>query len=209
MTRHAAGDAVGELIRPHRMTIFVTPAVRYQVWAACLLRQLAECVMVGSEGGGRGVPGSRAPANADALDLWHEIAHDTHSWAAGLSLPRRDPGDRHPIPWIGRLLRSVASSPAPDEVHVAVERKARDWTRRITVMVTGTPEQRGIRGACPECGHSMVIEDREGEGRVQVYAVVLAVRVVDERVLRWLACRACGWSMSLGEHAEGFGASLA
>lgn len=203
MTRHAAVDAVSELIRPHRMIVHVTPSVSYLVHAPCLLRQLAQCVAVGGEQGGRGVPGSRAPLNADALDLWYEVAMTVHGWAQELRLPSVAYDPAHPIPRAGRMLRAVASSTAPDEFLVGVEHRVRDWTRRITAMVTGTPEQRGIRGACPECGATMVAEDREGEGRVQVYAVVLVVRTVDERPLRWLACRACGWSLGLGEHAEG------
>lgn len=202
---HGASEAVSELLRPFREVIHVTPSVRYAVRAPCLLRQLAECLMVGSERGGRGVPGSRAPVNADVLDLWHGIAHDTHSWARALGYSdarRRDPRDAHPIPWIGRLLRNVtASAISSGEAAMAdrIERNALRWAADITTMVTGVTEARGVRAACPECGATVVIEEREGEGRTQVYAVVLVVRPVNGGPLRWLSCRACGWHMSLGE----------
>lgn len=205
---HGSTEAVSELLRPFKEVIEVTPLVRYTVRAPCLLRQLAQCLVMGSErAGGRAVAGSRATLNVDVLDLWHEIAHDTHSWARALGYSdarRRDPRDRHPIPWVGRLLRNVtAGALSKGETAMAdrIEAKALRWARDITVMVTGEAEARGVRAACPECAATTTIEERDGEGRVQVYAIVLVVRPVAGGPLRWLSCRACGWHMSLSDGA--------
>lgn len=209
MSRDAL-EAVQTLLRPHRATIEVTPTVRYTVRAPCLLRQLAQCVTLGAERGGRGVPGSRAPVNADVLDLWHEIAHNTHTWARAVGMSDAERRARvldHPIPWVGRLLRTAtatATARGEEAMTEAIGRSAREWARRITAMVTGTPEARGVRATCPDCGAAMVIDVREDDReRVQVYAVVLAVRDVAGRPMRWLSCRACGWTLSFGMDAEG------
>jgi hypothetical protein len=220
MTKHAALDAVNELVRPHTMRIQVTPTHHYTVHAPCLLRQLASCITLGAERGGRGIPGSRAPVNTDVLDLWHEIAHNTHAWALNIGgIQRRDPHDTHPIPWIGRLLRtttSTAISKGYTDIADRIDTNAHRWADQINTIVTGTPEIRGVRGAtCPECTQlrpypldligprtgpqptMWVVETRPGEGEVRVPAIVLAVRQVEGTTLRWLTCLACGWSVSL------------
>jgi hypothetical protein len=206
VTRHAATDAVSALLVMPRLVIEVTPAVRYTVRAPCLLRQLAHCVVGGMERGGRGVPGSRAPAAIEALDLWHEVAHDTHAWAAELKVVRRDPGDDHPIPWVGRLLRTVAAtaiSRGEEDMATTIARVATRWAGQITAMVTGTPEQRGVRGAaCPDCEATSIIEAQEGGEHMRRPAIVLVTREVDGHPLRWLACQACGWTRTLGADLE-------
>lgn len=222
MSKHPALDAVNELVKPHAMRIEVTASLGYTVHAPCLLRQLAECVTLGAELGGRGVPASRAPANADVLDLWHEIAHDTHGWAMWVgSINRRDPRDHHAIPWIGRLLRTTtatAVSKGYAEVADRIDVTAHRWAGQIGAMVTGRAEVRGVRGAtCPECTQirpyprtligprsgwqptMWVTEERPGEGRVQIPAICLTAREVDGFTLRWVTCLACGWSVSVGE----------
>jgi hypothetical protein len=220
VTKHAALDSVNELIRPHRLVIDVTAQLRYTVHAPCLLRQLATCITLGAERGGRGVPGSRAPLNADVLDLWYEIAHNTHGWALAVGgIQRRDPHDQHAIPWIGRLLRTTATH-AISKGHTAIadriDTSATRWADQIRTMVSGTPEVRGVRGAtCPDCTQirpyppdligprsgiqptMWVTETRPGEGDVRVPAIVLALRQVDGVTLRWLTCQACGWSVAL------------
>jgi hypothetical protein len=195
-------DAVSELIKPHKMIIEVTVDIRYGVMAPCLLRQLADCVMTGMETGAGGARASRSPLNVDAFDLWYEIVSDTYGWAENVGVSRRDPfGGQHVIPWPGRLLRTMtttAASKGHDQIIKSVETNARRWAGQIMAIVTGRPETRGVRGAhCPECRATSVIEVREGEGRVQVPAIVLTVREVDDGVLRWLTCLACGWNVPL------------
>lgn len=82
-------DAVAELIRARSMRIDLFGLASYTVRAPCLLAQLADALGVGSETGGRGIPTSRPPLNADAWDLWADIATATHTWADHLGLDRR------------------------------------------------------------------------------------------------------------------------
>jgi len=204
VTKHPALDAVNELVKPHKLTIDITPTIRYTVTAPCLLRQLATCITLGTEHGGRGVPASRAPANADVLDLWHHMAHNTHAWARELGgINRRDPRDHHPIPWIGRLLRTTtatAVSKGLTEMADRIETNTIRWTAQINAIITGRPETRGIRGAtCPTCTTLWVTEERQGEGNVRMPAICLTVRQVDAGLLRWLTCIACGWSQALSD----------
>lgn len=61
-------------------------------------------------------------------------------------------------------------------------------------MLTGTTDQRGIRGAeCPSCHHSTVVDDRPGDGLYRIPAIVLVTR----DTLRWTVCQACGWTEAL------------
>lgn len=194
MTNTAPIDAVAELIRTQKLRIDITPAVGYWVKAPCLLTQLRNAIAGGMETGGRGIPTSRPPIAVDALDLWREIGHNTHSWAAHMGLNRRD---RHPhsqTPWIGRLLRSCAAqaiSTGKPLIADRIEHDARRWTAQITAMLTGQAEQRSIRGAaCPTCTQRTIIEDRAGDGTYRVPAIILVTR----DTLRWLVCQACGWT---------------
>lgn len=204
MSAHPALEAVGELVKPHKTIITITPVVRYRVAAPCLLQQLADCALGGLRVGVAGGFGSRAPINVDVLDLWSGIATSTYAWAAAVGVARSDPfGGRHAIPWVGRLLRTTTATAVGRgdfrELVDRVQLNAERWAGEIRTMVTGQPTERGVRGAdCPECASRWVTEDRPGEGRVRVPAIVLTVREVDAGVLRWLTCLACGWSMSIG-----------
>lgn len=199
--------AVGELIKTQRLRVDVTPTVGYDVKAPCLLAQLYEAIGLGSERGGRGVPGSRPNVAVDALDLWTWIATDAHAWADSLGLARRDPQPHHAIPWIGRLLRSCAATAASTgraETAERIERNAETWARLIRAMLTGQVEQRGVRGAkCPECETTSLIETRREERRdveYRVPAIILVTRDIDGAgVLRWLTCLSCGWNWPINE----------
>lgn len=125
-------------------------------------------------------------------------------------------------PPAGRLLRAVALQAVTtgrDLVADAITRCAERWARQITAMLTGAVEQRAIRGAgCPTCTEirpyprgligpwagpqhtTTIIEEREENGRLVPYrvpAIVLVVREQGQDRLRWLVCRACGWSDAL------------
>lgn len=195
-------EAVAELIRTQKLRIEVTASIGYWVKAPCLLTQLRQAVTLGTEGGTRGIPNSRPPIAVDALDLWHEIAHSTYAWAAHMNLNRHD---RHPhsqTPWIGRLLRSCAAtaiSTGQPPIAERIEHNARRWTSQITAMLTGTTEQRSIRGAtCPNCVAATILEDRQGDGLYRIPAIVL----VSRDTLRWLVCQACGWTDPIVGPAE-------
>jgi hypothetical protein len=210
---HPAFEAVGELVKPHKMTIEINPlgdpVIRYRVLAPCLLRQLADCALGGMRVGVAGGFGSRAPINVDVLDLWSTIASSAYAWAEVANVARVDPlAGRHAIPWVGRLLRTTVASVAGRgdfvEMLDRIDHNAHRWATEIRTMVTGQPVERGVRGAeCPECRAKWVTEYRPGEGRVRAPVIVLTVREVaagpaTSIVLRWLTCLACGWSMSLG-----------
>lgn len=208
MTASAALEVVGELIKAQRMRIEITAEVGYTVTAPCLLAQLAEAVEMGGESGGRGVPGSRPTIAVEALDLWVRIVTSTHAWADACGLSRRDSTPDSPTPWIGRLLRSATATAASTGKQEMVDRittSARAWVREIRALLTGEVEQRGIRGAvCPDpvCGQMWVVEEREADGRrvehYRIPAIVLIVEaILDDAVLRWLTCLACGWNRAL------------
>lgn len=201
---HPAHAAVGELIRTQTLRIDITADTHYTVRAPCLLQQLADAIATGTETGGRGVPGSRPPIALDAWDLWRHITTNTHTWAEHLGLNRRNylqpPTSRDHIgtPPIGQLLRSCATTAtSTGKTHIAdaIHAAAEQWRRQISTLLTGQAEQRGVRGArCPDlyCQAYTVTEPRDGE-TYRIPAVVLIVQTHDGLVLRWLACRACGW----------------
>jgi len=209
-TTHAALDAVNELVKPHKLRIEITPFVAYTVKAPCLLRQLAGAAMMGMEGG-RGVPGSRPAINLDVSDLWFDIAHNTHAWAQQVGVNRRDPGDGHAIPWVGRLLRSAAAnavSKGLDEMADRIAHDAEAWRARIEAILTGRVQQRGIRGAvCEECFSSTILEERsspdrsfDAEATAELWrrpAIILVTHEINDQELRWLTCLACGWNVPL------------
>jgi hypothetical protein len=216
VTVHPVHTAVGELIRTRTMRIQVTADVQYTVRAPCLLQQLADAVAGGLETGGRGVPGSRPPIAVDAHDLWHHIAHNTHSWAIALGINRHrylGPPSRGELgtPPVGQLLRACAAqavSTAHEPIANAIHNAAARWHGQITTMLTGQAEQRGVRGAvCAQCGHITVVEQRDGED-YRVPAIALIVQDHDGAVLRWLACRACGWCATIGEDGSLVAVSL-
>jgi len=222
-------EAVGELIRAQKMRIEITPTVSYSANAPCLLAQLAEEVSVGLERVGVStVPGSRPLLAVDAFDLWVWITHDTHAWAEHMDISRRDPGDRHQTPWVGRLLRSCAAtaiSTGHEEIADRIATNAQTWAKQITALLTGEVEQRGIRGAtCPECTQirpyphgtigpwagpqpTMWVDDvreeyesrRVRRQRYQVPAIVLVTQDIGGGKLRWLTCLACGWNETLAD----------
>lgn len=115
MTRqHPVHDAVQALTRQQRMTIDITPAVRYRVSAPCLLQQLAEELGASSAGsGGRTIPSSRLLLASDAWDLWREIVTNTHGWAHELDLDRRPylPTPAEPRPAADRPERQTQPPP--------------------------------------------------------------------------------------------------
>jgi hypothetical protein len=204
VTTHTALEAVGELVKPHETYIDVTAAIRYRVIAPCLLRQLADSVATGMEVGAAGARGSRSPLNVDAFDLWYDIVGNTYGWAENVGVSRIDPfGGQHRIPWPGRLLRTTASTALGKgfgDLVDRIEHDARRWAGQIHALVTGRPETRGVRGAqCPECEARRVDEVRPGEGLVRVPAIVLTVREIDDGVLRWVTCLACGWNVPLND----------
>lgn len=216
MTRpHPAHDAVAALTRQHRMTIQITPTVRYTVTAPCLLAQLADAIGVGVEHtGSPAVATSKPPISVDALDLWAEIHTSTHTWADTLPVDRRrylNPADGHPIPPVGRLLRLVtatATGRGQAEIADAIHTAATRWRAQIAAMLHGVQQQRGVRGAqCPTCSATTIVETRPqevipgraGSGRYRVPAIVLVRREVAGEPLRWLACLACGWSTPAGD----------
>lgn len=211
-TTTASLEAVAELIRTQRLRIDITPSVSYEVRAPCLLTQLEEAVTLGTEGGGRGVPSSRAPIAIDAADLWSKISYNTHGLAHHLGLNRKDPTPGSSTPWVGRLLRHVAAeavSRGLDKTADRIEHNARKWAAQIETMLTGRAERRALRGAeCPNCTQirpyprrligpwagpqptNTVIDDRPGDGTYRVPAIEL----VAHNSLRWRVCRACGWN---------------
>lgn len=203
--QHPAHNAVNALTRQHRMTIQITPTVRYTVTAPCLLAQLRDDLATSSSGtGGREIPRSRILLAEDAWDLWTEIHHSTHTWADTLGLDRRYRDDGHPIPPVGRLLRlttATATGRGLDQVADAIARSANRWRAQIQAMLHGIQEQRGVRGAeCPACAADSVVEQRP-DGRYRVPAIVLVQRAVAGNPLCWLACLACGWSRGLADLA--------
>lgn len=157
-------DAVGVLLRQHTMRIHYLPGrpeVYYTARAPGLLVQLAEAVGSSSSGtGGRTVPGSRLPLNADVLQLWTDIQLSIHGWAKALGVSRREPD-------IARLLRQTAAAavkPGAEGIAATMARRCacgRDiapadcsgcWAHRIEGMLTPTLEDREIRGAaCSQC----------------------------------------------------------
>jgi hypothetical protein len=215
---HAALQAVAELIRTQTLRIEYDgiPDLAYQLRAPCLLAQLAGLVGVGSESGGRGIPGPRPTINVDVLDLWVEIVTDTAGWCDLLGIDRRtlrDPmpaaDDVHTTPAAGKLLRSCAAtaiSKGFDEVADRIRHNATTWRHRIEALLTGHTEQRGVRGAtCPECQATSVVDLRdEGDRQVRyrVPAIALVVREHQGDALRWLVCNACGWHQPLGESLD-------
>lgn len=210
--------AVGALLSRPQMRIDVGPT-SYSVRAPCLLRQLEESVASSSGGhGGRTSPGTRAPLNQDALDLWTEVLTNVGGWAAVLGLDRaryrNAPQDTDPDspPPVGLLLRAVAGAIAGrtdrDQMAVAVERNARRWKLRIEGMLS-PPESagRGVVGVpCRHCGERWVVSVPDPEpGRPdQVRWVSAAVEPSETRqpalwiergetgVIRCLWCRYCG-----------------
>lgn len=129
--QHPVHDTVAALTRVQRQHIEVTPTVSYRVEAPCLLQQLYEAVALGTEAGGRGVPGSRANIAIDALDLWREILHNTAGWADTLGIDRApyrqppppppparaQPARQRPLPWLQAL---QLADDTPPEVLTAV-----------------------------------------------------------------------------------------
>lgn len=215
---HPALEAVAELIRTQTMRIEFDdiPALAYKLRAPCLLAQLATLVGVGSETGGRGVPGSRPTVNVDAIDLWTEIVTATAAWCQHLGIDRKplrsqatlravDPDTDTETPAAGKLLRSCAAtaiSRGHTEVADRIRASATTWTHRITAMLTGHHEQRGVRGAaCPECAATTVVDLRD-EGDRQVRYRVPAIALVVRETLRWVVCNACGWHQLLGESLD-------
>lgn len=111
-------DDVEALLQPQTRRIDLDGGAHYTVTAPCLLEQIHDAVGIGSETGGRGVPGSRLPLNADVLDLWVEIATNTAGWAAVLGVDRRAyrdapaaaPADRERAPaWMKTLAPWLAA----------------------------------------------------------------------------------------------------
>ena len=212
MRQHPVHDAIAALTRRQRRTISVTPTVHYRVTAPSLLAQLRAELAASTTGtGGRTIPTSRPPIATDVLDLWTEIVTSTHTWADVLDVDRRpylspntDP-DTDPPP-VGRLLRHVAglaTSRGLDQMADAIWLAATRWRRQITTWLHGVQEQRGVRGAqCPDCEATHVTDDRPGDGRVLIPAVVLVDRDLDGNRLQWLACLACGWSRGLADLAD-------
>jgi hypothetical protein len=211
-------QSVGQLLRRPQMRIDVGP-VSYSVRAPCLLRQLEESIASSNGGGGgRTTPGTRAPLDQGALDLWTEILTSVGAWAAVLGLDRKryrtGPTDTDPDapPMIGLLLRAVAAAIAGrtdrDQMAVAVERNCRRWKLRIEGMLS-PPESagRGIVGVgCRHCGERWVVSVPDPEpGRPDQVRWVPAVEEPHETrqpaiwiergetgVIRCLWCRCCG-----------------
>jgi len=170
MADHSAlHKAVAALLRRDQKRIDVG-GVSYTVRAPCLLRQLEEAIASSSGGsGGRTSPGTRAPLNAEALDLWTEILLSVGAWAGVLGIDRsryrtgpRGAGEDSPPP-AGLLLRAVAAEIAGrsdrDQMAVAVERNCRRWKLRIEGMLSPPDSAgRGIVGAkCRDCGAVWVV----------------------------------------------------
>lgn len=104
MTIHPALEAVAELIRVQTMRIDYDgiPGLAHTLRAPSLLAQLATLTGIGTETGGRGVPGSRPTINPDAIDLWTEIVTATAHWCALLGVDRT----------------ALRAAPAPERVAV-------------------------------------------------------------------------------------------
>src|SRR5690606_25746558 len=97
----------------------------------------------------------------------------------------------------------LATSRGLDQMADAIWLAATRWRRQITTWLHGVQEQRGVRGAqCPDCEATHVTDDRPGDGRVLIPAVVLVDRDLDGNRLQWLACLACGWSRGLADLAD-------
>jgi len=209
--------AVAALLRRDQKRIDVGP-VSYTVRAPCLLRQLEEAIASSSNGhGGRTSPGTRAPLNQDALDLWTEILLSVGAWAGVLGLDRRKYArvmdvDGDSPPPVGLLLRAVVAAIAGrtdrEQMAVAVERNCRRWAKRIEAMLSSPDSAgRGIVGvSCRHCGERWVVSVPDPEpGRPDQVRWVPAVDEPGETrqpavwvergetgVIRCLWCRSCG-----------------
>lgn len=193
-------EAVNELLRPQELRLDDT---RRTIKGPCLLTQLHTAIEAGSgTRGGSNATGSRPPIAINAYDLWTEIEHHAHYLAWAVGIPRRDPGGTSPIPWTGRLLRTATATAHGRGWHAAVNRveaKAIAWRQQIEAVLTGTQQQRPLRGArCTWCLATTITEDRE-DGTYRTPALILITR--DHLAERWLVCQACGHNEPMADHA--------
>jgi hypothetical protein len=171
----------------------------YTATAPCLLAQLAEAIEYRDDRNGtRSIPGSRAPLDLTALDLWLEISIAVRGWATHLGInqtgyiaqPHESTGLT--LPPVGKLLRAVAAEATGRALQDAVDaltRSCRSWTDRIIGLFAPSEGQHAIYGAkCPDCGATTVTTPRDGEN-IQTPAIV---RAPDrEKPLVWYICQAC------------------
>ncbi len=119
MTADSLHRAVDQLLRRPSLRIQLTPDQAYTVHAPCLLAQLADAAGASTTGTGGGtVPGSRAPANPDALDLWAEIVYDLSAWSVAVGVDRR------------RYLRPAEFRPTVDRPPAWMTRLS-DWVQPV------------------------------------------------------------------------------
>lgn len=218
MSNDSLHQAVSALLRKPQRRIDVGPT-HYRVWAPCLLRQLEEAVANSNAGsGGRAMPGTKAPLDMGALDLWTEIQVSAGAWAAVLGIDRRRyrngprAADEDSIPPVGLLLRAVAADLAGrtdrEAMAQAVERNARRWAGQIERMLTPPLDAgRGIVGApCHGCGTVWVVsipDPAPGEPDRVVWEPAEDWPTLDRQpaiwvergetgIIRCLWCRGCG-----------------
>jgi hypothetical protein len=216
---------VNDLTRRQKIKIEFLPGRTYTATAPSLLAQLRAAAASSTTGhGGRTIPDSRMPLNADALDLWTGIVYSTHGWANVLRLdrrPYREPplavdglGD-FALPPTGRLLRAVYATAVGVGWAVAAEtigRRAGTWLARIDTMFAGERTGRVLPlrdYPCRECGAREVVDERDGE-RYRMPAV--QAQLVDRgsgEMWPYLTCLACGDNGLLPYRSDSYTASLA
>jgi hypothetical protein len=161
-----------------------------------LLQQLAEAVVSGAGGHGRGKQGSRPPLDIAAMSLMLEIVSCVREALIGF--------DRKPDPDTGESVRDLASELLrhPDEAD-AVDwwtSQFRSWGGQIRAAISSDPDRptRLWGVACPECSVKFIPEIRDGE---QVKRPAVFVHW-NRKLLQAIECSACTASWFRGEQLD-------
>lgn len=224
MRQHPVHDAVAALTRQQKTTIHITPHVSYRVTAPCLLAQLAAELGVSSTttGAGGGVARSKMLVAPEAWDLWQEIQHNTHSWAAALDIdrrpylptpapqrPARDPVARPtPAPWWATIDPEAAAQLDPDRIPAPARPPAprlvavRPETEpdlppigRLLRLVTATATSKGLDEMADTIHRCAVRWTRQIEALLQGR--------VEQRGVRGATCPHCAADTVLDERDDG------
>lgn len=180
--------AVNEITLPNKKRLIRDNGT--VVWSEepSLWDQLSEALVDHSEGGTRGVPGSRPPLDMDIAEWRHTVADLTADALVG-----HEKAMRETVPESVRLLASTVVSTTESDLIDEWRKTFRLWARQARTMMGQVVLPRPIRGAaCPSCQVRYVqIDTTEGKMRRPALSIVFHEQLV--RHAECLSCRTTWW----------------